>query len=69
MAIPIRLGMKRKMFSRGDCFAASVGRTAAPLPFARLRTAAMVRRRRRRRRRWWWWFCCTLSLCFQAHSS
>jgi hypothetical protein len=59
MVIPIRFGMKRKMFSRVCCFAASVGRTVAPLPFARLRTAAMLRK-------WWFLLRCAPSLCFPS---
>jgi hypothetical protein len=44
---PIRLGMKRKMFSWASSLAELAGCTAAPLPlalpFARLRTADIAR--------------------------
>jgi hypothetical protein len=40
---PIKFGMKRKMFSLGRSLAALAGCAAAPLPFARLRTADIAK--------------------------
>jgi hypothetical protein len=40
---PIKFGMKRKMFSLGWSLATLAGCTAAPLPFARFRTADIAK--------------------------
>jgi hypothetical protein len=42
MRIPIKFGMKRKMFSFVPSFSACAGRTGVPLPLARVVTDAMV---------------------------